>query len=86
MRLIILTMILGLAGCASLVRDFQERTCNYDGAFEYGANQARNRQPMNGRTLTSQCPEDTQDHPMKGYRDGYISIESRPRIEIYKDP
>lgn len=55
-------------------KNFQTNHCNYEGAFEWGSNEARNRQPMNGNYLSSHCPLESRQAVMRGYREGYFSV------------
>jgi hypothetical protein len=73
MKFIICLTFLTLSGCAAMQADFENRTCNYDGAFEKGANDAKNGEEMQGSALTYQCPTQTKDAVAKGYREGYAS-------------
>jgi hypothetical protein len=81
----ILKAILGLSvmaaacGCESMARDFEERACNYEGAFQQGLNDAKADKKMNSEALAYQCPANTKSDVRKGYREGYSSIK---RIKV----
>lgn len=87
---LVLLFALALAGCADMMPTpeqmaaakarNQAATCNYDGAFEYGVNAAKTGDPMNGSSLASYCPPDAQAAVMKGYRAGYMSVQSAPVV------
>jgi hypothetical protein len=66
--------IFALAGCAAMQQDYQNRMCNYDAAFEDGANAARQHGQMEGSMIASNCPIEAHDSVMSGYRAGYASV------------
>lgn len=83
--LAIVLLILASAGCANLDRlraqaraNFVNNTCNYDGAYEYGVNSAKNGETMAGQRLAAYCPPQVRSQVMQGYRAGYMSISNRP--------
>lgn len=54
--------------------NFHANTCNYDGAFEWGRNEAQNNTQMNGQGLAAYCPPETRRDVLRGYRAGYLSL------------
>ncbi len=71
--LISFLLFVGLTGCAQMQKDWEARTCNYDGSYAEGVNDAQNRSKMNPARLTSQCPSNTLAEVQKGYREGYTT-------------
>ncbi len=80
LRILFFGLLLSLVGCAAVKKDFQERTCHYDGAFQKGANEAQAGEAMNAEQTVSQCPDSTAADVRKGYRDGYIGVKSTPAV------
>ncbi|RZA05557.1 MAG: hypothetical protein EOP11_12545 [Proteobacteria bacterium] len=64
---------------AAAKKDIRENSCNYDGAYEWGANDARKDAPMDGKGLASYCAASDRAAVMKGYREGYSSVAGARR-------
>lgn len=83
MKAILLSgLLLCLNGCAALTKDYQRRTCHYEGGYETGVNHAQSGQTMNTEQVTSACEENTKAETSRGYREGYTSIKQAPVINI----
>jgi len=68
-----------LSGCAAMQRDFVERSCNREGAFQKGYNDATAGQEMNNAWTTG-CPAESVEHVQSAYREGFLQARSeRPR-------
>jgi len=70
MRLIGFISVISLIGCAAMEKDFVDNSCNYNGGFEYGTNEANEGSPMNSRRFNI-CPEGAREEARRGYADGY---------------
>ena len=71
-----------LSGCAAMQEDYQNQMCNYDAAFESGANAARQNGQMQGSMIAGNCPIEARDSVMSGYRAGYASVpQQRPVLQ-----
>ena len=81
LKLFAFTMTATLTSCAAMQQDYENRMCNYDGAYEAGANAARERSAMNGSGIASQCPAQARDAVMSGYRAGFASVPPTPIIQ-----
>jgi hypothetical protein len=77
-RIFLFASMLSLVGCAAMQKDFQDKTCHYDGAFEKGVNDAQQNESMNAERTAYQCPEATKADVRTGYRDGYMGVKSKP--------
>ncbi len=72
--LIILTICTGLgSGCAAMLKQWQEDTCHYDGAYSEGMNDAQQGKDMLPARLTHSCPDHTLGDVQTGYREGYTA-------------
>lgn len=73
MKKLVLLLPLCLLACAELQKDFETRTCHYDGAYQAGVNDAQDGKSMKVDNIAYQCPENTKAEVRKGYREGYTS-------------
>jgi hypothetical protein len=73
MKRTILLLPFCLIGCAELQKDFEARSCHYDGAYQAGVNDAQDGRVMNADQLSAQCPQGTRAEVRKGYREGYTT-------------
>lgn len=69
------------AGCAAMQKQFVETTCNKEGAFQKGYNDAQNGSEMNNYWVGS-CPPNAQDLSRESYRQGYMSAKSQQPTQI----
>lgn len=67
---------------AAAEQHIRDHSCNYDGAYEWGNNEARKGAAMNGSALASHCPPKARAAVMKGYRDGYQAGQKRERDHV----
>jgi hypothetical protein len=73
-------------GCQSAEK-FQAQNCHYDGAFEKGANDAKEKKSLQGEKLVADCPENKRVEVRKGYREGFdtYSKENKSFVDVIKD-
>ena len=75
MKKLVLLLPLCLMACAEMQKDYQTRTCHYDGAYQTGVNDAQNGKNMNVDPLVYNCPEESKEAVRKGYREGYTTAK-----------
>lgn len=81
------SILISLSGCAAIQQDYENRMCNYDAAYEEGANAARQKGQMQGSMIASNCPVQARDAVMSGYRAGYASVpQQRPTAQPAPGP
>lgn len=67
-------------------QNWQRQNCNYDVGYEQGSHDASNGLQMNGSSVAQWCPTGARENFMKGYRDGYASMNRKSPTVIIVDP
>lgn len=82
----ILVTAIVIAGCQS-TQKYQAENCNYDAAYEHGANDAKAGRDLSGETIASKCQESARTEVRKGYREGFDEYSNKHRgfVDIIKD-
>ena len=78
---LVLCFSLPLMGCAAMRQAHVDRVCNYDGAYAWGMNEARDGTAMNPAFLDT-CPPETQAVAKQGYREGYTAGASGTTVVV----
>ena len=71
-------------GCAGMMQQWRHQTCNYDGAYQHGMNEARQGKRMNAAGLSYSCDQLDSPEVQRGYREGYTA--GAGGIAIYTGP
>ncbi len=69
---ILFSILMGLSSCAAIRENWLQETCNYDGSYEMGMNEARRGEEMNSYFI-KQCPPATRAEAKRGYREGFAA-------------
>lgn len=64
--------ILFMAGCASMQEAYVQQTCNENGGYTQGMNDAREGKPMS-TYFGQECPTESRSAAITGYRNGYTA-------------
>lgn len=85
-KILIAVFTMALIGCQS-AKKFEAQNCHYDGAYEKGANDAKEKKGLKGEALVAECPEGKRVEVRKGYREGYdaYSKENKSFVDVIKD-
>ena len=71
-----------LSSCAGMMEDYKANTCNYNGGYEKGVNDAQSGTPSQTQKVTYYCDANAKDETARGYREGYMTIKQTPQINI----
>ncbi|MES2504512.1 MAG: hypothetical protein V4534_06500 [Myxococcota bacterium] len=84
MKSLLLLILVLLGGCASMRETFQMNYCNHESAYALGRNDAQRKRLMNTQYAT-QCREEQKEIFRRGYREGYLGIQTPP-VEAVSQP